>query len=76
MTERFKAAALKVVATPHRADEHLIGERTKPWGGQSCGRACVQPQRKQTGQPLTGHTDRVWSAAFSPDGKRIVRACE
>jgi WD40 repeat protein len=29
---------------------------------------------KQIGEPLTGHTDRVWSAAFSPDGKRIVTA--
>ena len=25
---------------------------------------------------LTGHTDRVWSVAFSPDGKRIVTASE
>ncbi len=24
------------------------------------------------GQPLTGHTDRVISVAFSPDGKQIV----
>ena len=24
------------------------------------------------GQPLTGHTDTVYSVAFSPDGKRIV----
>jgi len=26
------------------------------------------------GEPLTGHADGVWSAAFSPDGKRIVTA--
>jgi WD40 repeat protein len=29
----------------------------------------------QTGQEiltLKGHSDRVWSVAFSPDGKRIV----
>jgi WD40 repeat protein len=26
------------------------------------------------GQPLTGHEDQVRSAAFSPDGKRIVTA--
>jgi WD40 repeat protein len=24
------------------------------------------------GQPLTGHTDIVWSVAFSPDGHRIA----
>ena len=24
------------------------------------------------GQPLTGHTDAVFSVAFSPDGTRIV----
>ena len=29
---------------------------------------------KQIGNPLEGHTDWVWSAAFSPDGKRIVSA--
>src|SRR5712671_1327958 len=29
---------------------------------------------KQIGEPLTGHTAAVSSAAFSPDGKRIVTA--
>ena len=29
---------------------------------------------KPIGEPLTGHADVVWSAAFSPDGKRIVTA--
>jgi len=24
--------------------------------------------RKPVGHPLTGHTDAVWSVAFSPDG--------
>src|SRR5438270_7934063 len=28
--------------------------------------------RKQLGQPLRGHTDRVGSVAFSPDGKRLA----
>ena len=31
---------------------------------------------KPIGEPLTGHTDAVSSAAFSPDGKRIVTASE
>jgi WD40 repeat protein len=29
---------------------------------------------KPIGEPLKGHDDAVWSAAFSPDGKRIVTA--
>ena len=28
--------------------------------------------REPIGQPLTGHTDWVWSVALSPDGKRIA----
>jgi WD40 repeat protein len=24
------------------------------------------------GQPLTGHTDQVWSVAFKPDGQRLA----
>ena len=31
---------------------------------------------KQIGKPLSGHAGAVRSAAFSPDGKRIVTACE
>ena len=31
---------------------------------------------KPIGEPLKGHEDVVWSAAFSPDGKRIVTASE
>jgi len=27
---------------------------------------------KPIGQPLTGHTELVYSVAFSPDGQRIV----
>ena len=29
---------------------------------------------KQIGEPLTGHRKAVISAAFSPDGRRIVTA--
>ena len=32
--------------------------------------------RPTVGQPLTGHTDAVFSVAFSPDGKRIVSGSE
>jgi WD40 repeat protein len=28
------------------------------------------------GESLEGHADRLWSAAFSPDGTRIVTASE
>ena len=31
---------------------------------------------KPIGQPLAGHEETVWSAAFSPDGKRIVTASQ
>jgi WD40 repeat protein len=27
-------------------------------------------------EPLKGHTENVWSAAFNPDGKRIVTASD
>jgi WD40 repeat protein len=47
----------------------------------ACWRGCVSCRSalcrgKQIGEPLSGHTDGVRSAAFSPDGKRIVTASE
>ena len=32
------------------------------------------PTRQPLGTPLTGHTDWITSAAFSPDGKTLATA--
>ena len=32
------------------------------------------PQHRQLGPPLTGHTDRVYGVAFSPDGRTLASA--
>src|SRR5438105_565359 len=36
------------------------------------GLVMTAPLSAQQSATLTGHTDSVWSVAFSPDGKRIV----
>jgi hypothetical protein len=50
-----------------KAHRHLVRgqDRTDIWDA-----ATGQP----IGETLTGHEDVVWSAAFSPDGRRIVTA--
>ena len=41
-----------------------------------CGRREVFAQSGQLALSWRGHTDFVWSVAFSPDGKRIVSGSE
>jgi len=51
----------------HESEEWKLGEEERIWYTQTA---------RQIGAPLEGHTGCVNSAAFSPDGKRIVSASE
>ena len=51
--------------TESASSPHLGTKRRALWDAET---------GKQIGEPLKGHDNAVWSAAFSPDGRRIVTA--
>ena len=56
------------------AEARRIAEEEERKRREAEERAWYTQTVKQIGSPLEGHTFCVWSAAFSPDGKRIVSA--
>ena len=54
-------------ATASASSPRLTDKTARLWDGET---------GKPIGEPLKGHGDAVWSAAFSPDGKRIVTASD
>ncbi len=65
-----------------RTQEEIV-PASMAWADRPSPEAAVN-QRRAPGTPprllpdavLAGHTDKVWHAAFSPDGSRIVTAAE
>jgi hypothetical protein len=72
MIERTRAG-LAAAAAGARADAHARSTTpTPPKPASSERKASEADTGKPIGEPLTGHEDRVFSVAFSPDGKRIA----
>ena len=62
-------------ATPMRSTRWRSARTARPWPAAAATqsvRLWDVASRRQVGPPLTGHTDAVYSVAFSPDGKTLA----
>jgi WD40 repeat protein len=71
-----RRAVLKIVETPAAVSAVAVATNDQRIASGGVDDGTVRLWDAATGQPsgelLTGHTDRVYSVAFSPDGTRIV----